>query len=114
MSRRTCRSDTACTACRWRDHRSPLGPAHRQAKCRIDLAPSGLRAAWPCRQEADVEAAIGRAPARQPASSASAPSASQPPQRLKGMSDDAVLKLFEEGSYELVKHDGMRKTIARA
>jgi pyruvate dehydrogenase E2 component (dihydrolipoamide acetyltransferase) len=29
------------------------------------------------------------------------------------MSDDAVLKNFEEGSYELVKHDGMRKTIAR-
>ena len=29
------------------------------------------------------------------------------------MSDDAVLKLFEEGSYELVKHDNMRKTIAR-
>jgi pyruvate dehydrogenase E2 component (dihydrolipoamide acetyltransferase) len=29
------------------------------------------------------------------------------------MSDDAVLKLFEEGSYELVPHDGMRKTIAR-
>jgi pyruvate dehydrogenase E2 component (dihydrolipoamide acetyltransferase) len=28
------------------------------------------------------------------------------------MSDDAVLKLFEEGSYELVPHDGMRKTIA--
>ena len=29
------------------------------------------------------------------------------------MSDDAVLKLFEEGSYELVPHDNMRKTIAR-
>ncbi|TDH36210.1 pyruvate dehydrogenase complex dihydrolipoamide acetyltransferase [Pseudohoeflea suaedae] len=29
------------------------------------------------------------------------------------MSTDAVLKLFPEGSYELVKHDGMRKTIAR-
>jgi pyruvate dehydrogenase E2 component (dihydrolipoamide acetyltransferase) len=29
------------------------------------------------------------------------------------MSDDAVLKNFAEGSYELVKHDGMRKTIAR-
>jgi pyruvate dehydrogenase E2 component (dihydrolipoamide acetyltransferase) len=29
------------------------------------------------------------------------------------MSDDAVLKLFEEGSYELVPHDSMRKTIAR-
>ena len=30
-----------------------------------------------------------------------------------GPSDDAVLKLFEPGSYELVPHDGMRKTIAR-
>jgi pyruvate dehydrogenase E2 component (dihydrolipoamide acetyltransferase) len=30
-----------------------------------------------------------------------------------GPSTDAVLKLFEEGSYELVKHDGMRKTIAK-
>jgi pyruvate dehydrogenase E2 component (dihydrolipoamide acetyltransferase) len=29
------------------------------------------------------------------------------------MSDDAVLKLFEEGSYELVPHDNMRKVIAR-
>jgi pyruvate dehydrogenase E2 component (dihydrolipoamide acetyltransferase) len=28
-------------------------------------------------------------------------------------SDASVLKLFEEGSYELVPHDGMRKTIAR-
>ncbi len=32
---------------------------------------------------------------------------------VKPMSDDAVLKLFEEGSYELVPHDNMRKTIAR-
>jgi pyruvate dehydrogenase E2 component (dihydrolipoamide acetyltransferase) len=31
----------------------------------------------------------------------------------QGPVDDAVLKNFEEGSYELVKHDGMRKTIAR-
>ena len=29
------------------------------------------------------------------------------------MSEEAVLKLFEPGSYELVPHDGMRKTIAR-
>ena len=29
------------------------------------------------------------------------------------MSDEAVLKLFEPGSYELVPHDNMRKTIAR-
>ena len=31
----------------------------------------------------------------------------------KGASDDQVLKLFEQGAYELVPHDGMRKTIAR-
>ncbi len=29
------------------------------------------------------------------------------------MADDQVLKLFAEGSYELVPHDNMRKTIAR-
>jgi pyruvate dehydrogenase E2 component (dihydrolipoamide acetyltransferase) len=28
-------------------------------------------------------------------------------------SDESILKLFEPGSYELVPHDGMRKTIAR-
>ena len=30
-----------------------------------------------------------------------------------GMSDDAVLKLFEEGNYEIIPHDNMRKTIAK-
>ena len=30
----------------------------------------------------------------------------------KDMPDDAVLKLYDEGSYEKKKHDGMRKTIA--
>lgn len=63
--------------------------------------------------KSDVEAAIAGgtgkassgavAPAKADASAKSAPS---------GMSEDAVLKLFEEGSYELIKHDGMRKTIA--
>jgi pyruvate dehydrogenase E2 component (dihydrolipoamide acetyltransferase) len=60
--------------------------------------------------KADVEAAIaggGAKPA--PAAAAPTPAASAP----KAMSDDAVLKLFEEGSYELVPHDNMRKTIAR-
>lgn len=54
----------------------------------------------------DVEAAIksGGAQASAPQAPASAP---------KPVSDDAVLKLFEEGSYEIVPHDGMRKTIAR-
>ncbi|TPO08795.1 pyruvate dehydrogenase complex dihydrolipoamide acetyltransferase [Mesorhizobium sp. B1-1-5] len=59
----------------------------------------------------DVEAAIasGGAPAaKAPAGAPSAPAAAPKP-----MSDDQVLKLFAEGSYELVPHDNMRKTIAR-
>ena len=65
---------------------------------------------------ADVEAALaGGATARADkpatAASAAAPAAAAP--APKAMSDDAVLKLFEEGSYELVPHDSMRKTIAR-
>ncbi|TPL05763.1 MULTISPECIES: pyruvate dehydrogenase complex dihydrolipoamide acetyltransferase [unclassified Mesorhizobium] len=59
----------------------------------------------------DVEAAIasGGAPAaKAPAGAPSAPAAAPRP-----MSDDQVLKLFAEGSYELVPHDNMRKTIAR-
>jgi pyruvate dehydrogenase E2 component (dihydrolipoamide acetyltransferase) len=57
----------------------------------------------------DVEAAIagGGAKAAVQSASASAPAAPKP------LSDDAVLKLFAEGSYELVPHDGMRKTIAK-
>jgi pyruvate dehydrogenase E2 component (dihydrolipoamide acetyltransferase) len=63
--------------------------------------------------KADVEAAIADGGAKSaPAGAAAAPTpaaVSAP----KAMSDDAVLKLFEEGSYELVPHDNMRKTIAR-
>ncbi|MGI3127288.1 pyruvate dehydrogenase complex dihydrolipoamide acetyltransferase, partial [Nitratireductor sp. PBL-C9] len=61
--------------------------------------------------KADVEAAGkdgGAKAAAAPAAAASA-AASAP----QAMSDDQVLKLFEEGSYELVPHDSMRKTIAR-
>jgi pyruvate dehydrogenase E2 component (dihydrolipoamide acetyltransferase) len=59
--------------------------------------------------KADVEAAIagGGVKAAAPAGAKTAAPA------IKPMSDDAVLKLFEEGSYELVPHDNMRKTIAR-
>ncbi|WP_349366010.1 MAG: pyruvate dehydrogenase complex dihydrolipoamide acetyltransferase [Nitratireductor rhodophyticola] len=58
--------------------------------------------------KADVEAAgkDGGAKAAEAAPSA-APSAPQ------AMSDDQVMKLFEEGTYELIPHDSMRKTIAR-
>ncbi|PSH69362.1 pyruvate dehydrogenase complex dihydrolipoamide acetyltransferase [Phyllobacterium brassicacearum] len=59
----------------------------------------------------DVEAAIagGGAKAAPAGATPAAASAAAP----KPMSDDAVLKLFEEGSYDLVPHDGMRKTIAK-
>lgn len=57
----------------------------------------------------DVENAIaGGAKAAAPAAAAPATKAAAP----AGMSDDAVLKLYDEDSYELVPHDGMRKTIA--
>jgi pyruvate dehydrogenase E2 component (dihydrolipoamide acetyltransferase) len=60
--------------------------------------------------KADVEAAIAGGGAKPAAAPVGAPSAAP---TVKPMSDDAVLKLFEEGSYELVPHDNMRKTIAR-
>lgn len=60
----------------------------------------------------DVEAAI--AGGAKPAAAAAAPQAvAAAPAMATGASADAVLKNFEEGSYELVKHDGMRKTIAK-
>ncbi len=64
--------------------------------------------------KSDIEAAAAgggakAAPAAAAAPQAAAPAAAAP----KGASDEAVLKLFEQGSYELVPHDGMRKTIAR-
>ena len=58
----------------------------------------------------DVESAIQSGGAKAAAAPQAAAGAAQP---VKPMSDDAVLKLFEEGSYEIVPHDGMRKTIAR-
>jgi pyruvate dehydrogenase E2 component (dihydrolipoyllysine-residue acetyltransferase) len=35
------------------------------------------------------------------------------PVAVRGMSDEQIRKFYEEGSYEFVPHDGMRKTIAR-
>ncbi|MGO7990708.1 pyruvate dehydrogenase complex dihydrolipoamide acetyltransferase [Rhizobium leguminosarum] len=68
--------------------------------------------------KSDIEAAVagGGAKAAAPAAAASAPQASAAPAPAaapKGAPEEAVLKLFEPGSYELVPHDGMRKTIAR-
>src|SRR5690606_34865004 len=58
--------------------------------------------------KADVEAALAGGGAGEGKAAAAAGAA--PP---RPMSDEAVLKLFAEGSYELVPHDNMRKTIAR-
>ncbi|MBU0582766.1 MAG: pyruvate dehydrogenase complex dihydrolipoamide acetyltransferase [Alphaproteobacteria bacterium] len=60
--------------------------------------------------KADVEAAIAGGGAK--AAPATKPAAAAAP-APKSMSDEQVLKLFEEGSYDLVPHDNMRKTIAR-
>ncbi len=76
---------------------SGSGPHGRVVKKDIEAAVSGGTA----------KAAPAAAPAAQPTAASAAPAAP------KGMSDDAVLKLFEQGSYELVPHDGMRKTIAK-
>jgi pyruvate dehydrogenase E2 component (dihydrolipoamide acetyltransferase) len=67
--------------------------------------------------KSDVEAALAgggakAAPAAAASPAAKAPAAVPAP-APKPISDDAVLKLFEAGSYELVPHDNMRKTIAR-
>ena len=60
----------------------------------------------------DVEAAISGGGAKAAPVAGATPTAAAPA-APKPMSDDAVLKLFEQGSYELVPHDGMRKTIAK-
>ncbi|WP_027061637.1 pyruvate dehydrogenase complex dihydrolipoamide acetyltransferase [Mesorhizobium loti] len=63
--------------------------------------------------KADIDAAIAGGAKAAPAAKApaGAPAAAAP--AVKAMSDDQVLKLFEQGSYDLVPHDNMRKTIAR-
>lgn len=61
----------------------------------------------------DVEAAIAGGTAKATAGAQTSAQSAAPASAPKPMSDDATLKLFPEGSYELIKHDGMRKTIAR-
>jgi pyruvate dehydrogenase E2 component (dihydrolipoamide acetyltransferase) len=56
----------------------------------------------------DIEGAKGGAALR-----ASPPAAARPFEMPSGMPDDKIRALFEEGSYEFVPHDLMRKAIAR-
>jgi pyruvate dehydrogenase E2 component (dihydrolipoamide acetyltransferase) len=55
----------------------------------------------------DAKSGKGMKPAGAPAGAPSAPSIAP------SMSDSQVRALFEEGSYEVVPHDGMRRTIAQ-
>ncbi|KXG86656.1 pyruvate dehydrogenase complex dihydrolipoamide acetyltransferase [Agrobacterium bohemicum] len=59
----------------------------------------------------DVEKAVSSGGAKAAPATAQSAGASAPAP-AKGPSDENVLKLFAEGSYELLPHDGMRKTIA--
>ena len=64
--------------------------------------------------KSDIEKAVSTGGAKAaPAPAAAASGAAPQPALAKGPSDEAVLKNFAEGSYELVPHDGMRKTIAK-
>jgi len=63
----------------------------------------------------DIEAAVASGAGKAaPAAAAEAPkAAAAAPALAAGPSADQVLKLFDKDSYELVPHDGMRKTIAK-
>jgi pyruvate dehydrogenase E2 component (dihydrolipoamide acetyltransferase) len=60
----------------------------------------------------DVEAAIANGVTAAPQATATPAAANASASKPPSMSDEQVLKLFDDDSYELVKHDGMRKTIA--
>ncbi|WP_426230148.1 pyruvate dehydrogenase complex dihydrolipoamide acetyltransferase [Pararhizobium sp. DWP3-4] len=61
----------------------------------------------------DVETAVAGGGAKAVPAAAAPATAAAPAPLAKGASDEAVLKNFAEGSYELVPHDGMRKVIAK-
>ncbi|PVB62742.1 pyruvate dehydrogenase complex dihydrolipoamide acetyltransferase [Labrenzia sp. 011] len=60
----------------------------------------------------DIEAALAAGTGKSAPAAAEAPKAAAAAPAV-GQSADQVLKLFDEDSYELVPHDGMRKTIAK-
>ncbi|MBP1845967.1 pyruvate dehydrogenase E2 component (dihydrolipoamide acetyltransferase) [Rhizobium petrolearium] len=62
--------------------------------------------------KADIEKAVASGTGKAAPTTAPQAAPAAAPAMAKGPSDDAVLKLFAEGSYELLPHDGMRKTIA--
>ncbi len=95
------------------DARTFASPLARRIAREAGVEISGVAGSGPHGRvvKADVEAAIASG-ASGKAAPAQAPQAGAPA-TAKPMADDQVLKLFPEGSFELVAHDGMRKTIAR-
>jgi pyruvate dehydrogenase E2 component (dihydrolipoamide acetyltransferase) len=83
---------------------SGSGPRGRIVKADVEAAAkngaTGKRSAQP-------------ASAAQPTAASSSPPAQAAPASARPSADDAILKLFGEGSYEKIPHDGMRKTIAK-
>ncbi|MBW9061795.1 pyruvate dehydrogenase complex dihydrolipoamide acetyltransferase [Rhizobium herbae] len=79
---------------------SGTGPRGRVVKKDVETAVAG----------GGLKPAAAAAPSAAPSAAAPVPAAAP---LAKGPSDEAVLKNFAEGSYELVPHDGMRKTIAK-
>ncbi|SER32053.1 pyruvate dehydrogenase E2 component (dihydrolipoamide acetyltransferase) [Faunimonas pinastri] len=83
---------------------SGTGPHGRIVKNDVDNAVKQGTGKAPTPQAgAAAQPQAGQAPATQPPAAAPA----------VGMSDEQIRKLFLEGSYEVVPHDSMRKTIAR-
>ena len=78
---------------------SGSGPHGRIVKSDVERAAQSPKAATAATAPAASEAKPGAAAQAAPIAKAS--------------SDDAILKLFAEGSYEKIPHDGMRKTIAK-
>ncbi len=86
-------------------------PLARRLAQENNLDISGIKGSGPRNRvvKRDVEAAMAGGTSAAPAKSADASAAPSAP---ASMSDDAVLKLYADDSYELIPHDGMRKTIA--
>ncbi len=61
----------------------------------------------------DVAAAKEGEGLRAPAAAAGAPAAAAAPAIAPSMSDQQIRALYEDGSYEFIPHDGMRRTIAQ-
>ena len=77
------------------------GPRGRVVKADVEAAKKDGGA----KKAAPEKAVGGKAPDAAPALA--------PAPLAKGQSDEQILKLFPEGSYEKIPHDGMRKTIAK-